>query len=334
MKGSWSAYVGIPAWILLVNLLNLGRYRYNWTTYWTTSLLVILYIFLFWYAGLWWVKQVQTRFPAMHLTRQRMLLTFGGYLLGVLSIQALLLFLLSRSGLLNWTVSPAVYAWQAVAGLLAVGITGGIYEFTYYFGLYRQAVDETKASQKALFASQLETLRQQVNPHFLFNSLNILDSLIEENPPQARQFLEELSTVYRYLLRANDQPLTDLGSELDFIQSYFHLLKTRYGNALTLILQVRSGTEACQLPPLTLQLLIENAVKHNIILPDQPLTIRLSTDENRHLIVSNNLQRKPSRPLSNGVGLSNILTKYRMLGYSLPRIEDDGREFRVILPLV
>jgi LytS/YehU family sensor histidine kinase len=136
------------------------------------------------------------------------------------------------------------------------------------------------------------------------------------------------------LLRSNEQPLTSLANELEFIQSYYHLLKTRHGEALSLITRIRPGTETLQLPPLTLQLLIENAVKHNIILPELPLKIVLTTDAQQRLIVSNNLQRKASRALSNGIGLNNILTKYRMLGQPMPKVEEDGQEFRVTLPLV
>lgn len=182
---------------------------------------------------------------------------------------------------------------------------------------------------------QIRGLQAQVNPHFLFNSLNSLSALIEDkNTQQAGRFLDELSTVYRYLLRANEAPLVPLTAELDFLDSYYHLLKTRHGDSLTMVRHVLPSTETRQVPPLTLQLLIENAVKHNVILPDQPLTIQLSTDEANRLVVRNNIQRKPTRALSNGVGLSNILAKYQMLGQPAPTIEDDGREFRVTLPLV
>lgn len=188
--------------------------------------------------------------------------------------------------------------------------------------------------QQEKMAVQLRALQSQVNPHFLFNSLNTLSSLIEESPRQAGQFVDELSSVYRYLLRANDMPLTTLGAELDFIRSYYHLLQTRHGAGIDLRIEVEDRYLATQLPPLTLQLLVENAVKHNVVLPDQPLTIHLSTDGAHRLLVSNNIQRKPARALSNGVGLSNILTKYGMLNQPAPAIEDDGREFRVTLPLV
>ncbi|GAB3012071.1 sensor histidine kinase [Spirosoma pulveris] len=218
--------------------------------------------------------------------------------------------------------------------LIIVMIVVITYEGMDTFSYWQQSRTEIDTLSKAQLQAQLDALRQQVNPHFLFNSLNALISLIDEDPRQAGAYAEELSSVYRYLLRANESPLVQLSSELDFVDSYYHLLKTRHGDSLTLVRQILPGTEARQIPPLTLQLLIENAVKHNIILPEQPLTIALKTDEQHRLIVCNNLQRKPSRALSNGVGLSNILSKYQMLGQPAPLIEDDGREFRVILPLV
>ncbi len=218
--------------------------------------------------------------------------------------------------------------------ILADAIVTIAYESMHNFAYWQESRNEVATLSKAQLQAQLDALRQQVNPHFLFNSLNSLISLIDENPKQAGAYAEELSTVYRYLLRSNDTPLVSLASELEFVDSYYHLLKTRHGDSLTLVTRILPGMETRQIPPLTLQLLIENAVKHNVILPDQPLTIDLITNEQHCLIVRNNVQRKPSRALSNGVGLSNILSKYQMLGQPAPVIEDDGHEFRVILPLV
>ncbi|WP_080056025.1 sensor histidine kinase [Spirosoma aerolatum] len=186
--------------------------------------------------------------------------------------------------------------------------------------------------EKALM--RIQALQGQVNPHFLFNSLNVLDTLIEEDPDRARVFLEEMSTVYRYLLRANEQPLTDLATELSFIQSYYHLLRTRHGHGIQLMTTISERYQTYQLPPLTLQLLVENAVKHNSALPDHPLFIDISTDEKGRLLVSNTIQRKTSRVVSNGVGLSNILSKYQMLGQPAPVIQEADGKFWVVLPLI
>jgi Histidine kinase/7TM diverse intracellular signalling len=181
---------------------------------------------------------------------------------------------------------------------------------------------------------QIRALQAQVNPHFLFNSLNSLSALIEDDTRQAGVFLDELSSVYRYLLRANDQMLTPLAAELAFIQSYSHLLQTRHGNALRVVWQVAPPLMSRQLPPLTLQLLVENAVKHNVALPDQPLTIAIATDGHNQLQVRNNIQRKSVRVGSNGVGLANILSKYQMLNQPMPTILENEGQFVVTLPLI
>ncbi|GAB3551550.1 sensor histidine kinase [Spirosoma fluminis] len=181
---------------------------------------------------------------------------------------------------------------------------------------------------------QLRALQAQVNPHFLFNSLNSLSSLIDDNPERATQFVDQLSQVYRYLLRANEQPLTTLASELDFIQSYYHLLKTRHGDGLLVSIRVDPVYTARLLPPLTLQLLVENAVKHNVILAKRPLHITIVTDPDGYLTLTNTLQRKRTAVLSNGVGLSTILTQYQTLNQPAPDVFVDDDTFTVRIPLI
>ncbi|WP_338871941.1 histidine kinase [Spirosoma sp. SC4-14] len=181
---------------------------------------------------------------------------------------------------------------------------------------------------------QMRALQSQINPHFLFNSLNTLSSLIDESPGQANDFVDELSSVYRYLLRSNENELTTLNHELTFINSYFHLLRTRFGSGVNLEISVEEAYSKAWLPPLTLQLLVENAVKHNMILSDSPLCIRIRTNDQKQLIVENTLQRKQLRVESNGVGLSNIAFKYQLLNQPEPIIEEQEGWFRVTLPLL
>lgn len=183
--------------------------------------------------------------------------------------------------------------------------------------------------------AQMRALQSQISPHFLFNSLNSLSSLISDEPRQAEAFVDELSTVYRYLLQDSEKELTTLSNELRFINAYYHLLKTRHGSGIQLITQIDETRRPYLLPPLTLQLLIENAVKHNVVLPDRPLKIAIRTDEDHGLIVSNTLQRKPSgRVMSTGKGLLNISEKYRLLNQPGLRIEETTDTFRVVVPLM
>ena len=144
-----------------------------------------------------------------------------------------------------------------------------------------------------------------------------------------------MSSVYRYLLRTNDQKLTTLQTELAFIDSYYHLLRTRYGAGIDLKKNIDAPFLEYRIPPLTLQLLFENAVKHNIVSTDQPLVIRMVTNADSCLTVSNTLQRKSiNRVNSTQKGLLNILTKYQLLGQAVPRVEETTDSFVVILPLI
>jgi sensor histidine kinase YesM len=181
---------------------------------------------------------------------------------------------------------------------------------------------------------QLRALQAQVNPHFLFNSLNSLSALIDDDQERASQFVDQLSQVYRYLLTTRDQSVATLASELAFMESYYHLLKTRHGSGLILTVQVNPADQTKLLPPLTLQLLVENAVKHNIVQASEPLRVDIVTDEAGYLVVSNNLQRKRTSILSTGVGLSTILVQYQKLDQPAPDIVEGEDTFMVRLPLI
>jgi two-component system LytT family sensor kinase len=188
--------------------------------------------------------------------------------------------------------------------------------------------------KKENLQSQLDSLKQQVNPHFLFNSLNTLSSLMRKDVNKAEKFLDELSKVYRYLLRNNEGELINLSTELQFIESFVHLLKTRYGDALQMTISVDEVAKNLLLPPLTLQLLVENAVKHNIIDKQMPLLITLETDDQLWLSVSNNLQKKSISLPSNKVGLSNIAGKYKLLEQPSIIISETKEKFTVSIPLI
>jgi LytS/YehU family sensor histidine kinase len=151
---------------------------------------------------------------------------------------------------------------------------------------------------------------------------------------RAVTFVNELSSVYRYLLQANDEDLTTLQKELAFLAHYFHLLKTRFGEGIEWETAIAERYLGSRLPPLTLQLLVENAVKHNAVLPNKPLQIRLFTDEPGNLVITNNLQKKNTTALSHKKGLQNILSKYRLLHQQQVIIQQTTDTFQVTIPLI
>jgi LytS/YehU family sensor histidine kinase len=226
------------------------------------------------------------------------------------------------------------YHWVLIVGAVCNLLATTANEGVAFFEKWRKLVDESEQLKKVNLQSQLEGLKGQVNPHFLFNSLNSLSSLISDDPDKAEKFLDEMSKVYRYLLRTNEDGLTTLESEMQFIHSYFHLLKTRYGDSLDMEVIIDERYNAYLIPPLTLQMLVENAVKHNMLLRDSPLKILIMTTNSSRLVVSNNLQRKDRMVSSNKVGLTNIVNKYRLMKQEEITVRDDGKEFAVVVPLI
>ena len=181
-------------------------------------------------------------------------------------------------------------------------------------------------------ASRYETLKTQMDPHFLFNSLNTLKSLIDLDTDKADDFVQQLSGVLRYTLK-NEEVVT-LADELECVRSYCKMMKMRYGdNLLFDHLIDHDKYDHYYVLPLSIQGLIENAIKHNVISSRQPLTIHILTDENNHLIISNKIQKKMGKEEGTGIGLANLAERYRIKWNENVEIFDDGTIFRVTLPL-
>jgi LytS/YehU family sensor histidine kinase len=208
------------------------------------------------------------------------------------------------------------------------------YEIIYHYAQLRDAVQQREKLEKEKLKAELQQLKGIVNPHFLFNNLNSLSSLIAEDPVKAQEFLDELTKVFRYLLRNNDTELTTLAGELDFVNSYYRLLQLRYGAAISMDVRIDKTSEQLMIPPLTLQLLIENAVKHNRLQKEEPLKIELFTQPGNKLTVRNNLLEKSGKVESTGIGLQNINARYRMLGIPEAVIEKLNGSFSVIISLI
>jgi len=181
---------------------------------------------------------------------------------------------------------------------------------------------------------RFEVLRNQVNPHFLFNSFNTLISTIEENPKMGVEYVEQLSDFFRNIVNYRDKDIIPLKEELELLQTYFFLQQKRYGNNLRLEINItESAAEQNYIPPLTLQLLIENAIKHNAVSKETPLLITVNIDGS-FLIVNNNMNPKLNKDTSSGMGLQNIINRYNILCDKKVQIKNDNKNFIVLLPLI
>jgi len=238
-----------------------------------------------------------------------------------------------------------------VINMMAIVLTMVIQETFHSLGHWKHHEFNKEKLLKETIQGQLQSLKAQISPHFLFNSLNSLSTLIAEDAEKAEEFVDQMARVYRYLLQTNQSTidedninhLTSLNNELGFIESYYHLLKTRYGNGISLSIVVDEKYRAYLLPPLTLQLLVENAVKHNIIRSSRPLIVEISSTAGGLLQVKNNLQKKNVSGLENlestRIGLANIQAKYHLLAQNQPNISEPLIEngpdfFTVTLPLI
>ena len=209
--------------------------------------------------------------------------------------------------------------------------------FGFYLAYYFRERQKEKVKEQKVIAgtatAKLDALKNQLDPHFLFNSLNVLTSLIEENPNKATNFTTSLSKVYRYVLEQKDKYIISLDEELDFARTYMSLLKMRFEESLIYELPQRSENPESQVVPLSLQLLLENSVKHNSVTSSRPLRIKIY-EEDGYLFVENNLQPKETLKKGSGVGLNNIKERYALFTEKSIVFDKTTDIFRVGLPLL
>jgi sensor histidine kinase YesM len=200
-----------------------------------------------------------------------------------------------------------------------------------FFKNWKEAAVQQEKLKREQLALQYETLKSQVNPHFLFNNLNSLTSLISTNPEKAIDFVKQLSEVYRYVLDQKDHELVDLETELKFLGSYIFLQKIRFGNNLDV--QINIDHKNFKVIPLSLQMLVENAIKHNEISDKKPLTIKIYSNEDQYLTIENQLQKKNGSE-GNGSGIQNISDRYEFFTDKKVIISFNSDKFKVCIPLL
>jgi sensor histidine kinase YesM len=197
---------------------------------------------------------------------------------------------------------------------------------------WRKSAVDAERSKKESVAAQYESLKSQVNPHFLFNSLNALTNLVYEDQDKAAKFIKQLSEVYRYVLDTREKEVVPIEDELRFLESYFFLQKIRFGENLKVENQLHAGST--MLAPLALQLLVENAIKHNVVSADDPLTIKLYQEPD-FVVVENSLQKKTTLgEKSNGMGIDNIKKRYQFLTTKEVLVVETTEKFIVKLPII
>jgi hypothetical protein len=335
-KIEWISYfAGMPVIALVLNLLFFGSRVWHDADIWTYSMpLVIAQGIVSWYLHVLTMHWLRVVFPDIRQTVRRLILLGITHILLISLTFAMLFYAYDATGFLGYEFETYQFRNSLLVGIALTMIATTTWEADYTFKKWKDSVAEKQIVQQLTIQHEFETLKGQVNPHFLFNCFNTLSSLIGEDPQRAETFLNELSKVYRYLLRNNESGLSTLQNELRFIQSYFQLLKTRHGDAVQFQVEVDKRYESYLLPSLSLQLLVENAVKHNVLSRNRPLVIDIFTMAGNKLAVNNNLQRRTVKGPSNRIGLDNIRAKYELLEQPGFQVLEDARNFTVILPLI
>jgi two-component system, LytTR family, sensor kinase len=217
--------------------------------------------------------------------------------------------------------------------IIATGCINTIFFISYFISKLKESLIRAERLEKEKSQVQFDNLKNQLNPHFLFNALTSLNGLIFENQKLASEFLQQLSKVYRYVLQHSDRNFVSLKTELDFIRNYIQLAETRFCGALKINLTIAAHAEEQAIVPVTLQVLIENAIKHNIIDKEKPLVIDLVTVGD-YLVVSNNLQVRKTVESSNKQGLERLKSLYSFLTDKPVIIEPADDRFSVKVPLI
>ncbi len=326
----WIRIIGIPLVGIIMPLVfyneNAGPGLFIWIiisvsltfTIWEGSNRIVSFL---------WMKYPWEKNPAIHL------------LISIIFLISLSLFLILVLFLINYAFADySPDYWQTMKGVnvamvLITFFTTSIYEGVYLFEKWKKSLVLTASLEKENIQSQFEALKNQVNPHFLFNSLSILASIIPVDPEKAVDFVNKFSKFYRYVLDVKDEIVVELKDELDFVMSYFFLQKIRFGENLKIITNIDASVLDNFVLPLSIQLLIENAIKHNEISDTYSLTITMTNNKDC-LIIKNDLQQIQSDSNSTKIGLKNLTERYKLISDSVPKFYIKENKFVAEIPFL
>ena len=296
----------------------------------------LIFAIIYWESSRWLVLKACKLKPGLINTKKRIQLILQNllpcvFLLPLLEMEVLQLMRIVYFSVHNyWN-----YLFYFGLNFICVAIVIVLYESIYYIHNWKIAFAESERMKKINLNTQYQILKDQIKPHFLFNSLNTLAALIQMDQDKAEEFVEEMSCVYRYLLSKKEIDLAPVKEEIDFLKSYIIMLKTRFAESLQIEMEFKYCIEHLFIPPFVLQLLIENAVKHNTVSKENPLLVSIKMDDKNNLIVTNNIQIKSSPEPSEKTGLMNLISRYKLLNKEEDLlILNDQKQFQVILPLL
>lgn len=294
-----------------------------------------LYTFVLAYSNMYFFNYLEKIKWTNYLGIKRIVIGLSGSviitLIGLIFLDALTAMLFKKDSFEEFTANISFDRYQF--GLWITLIIMVVFHAIYFYNHYQQKKIKEQKVIAGTASAKFDALKNQLDPHFLFNSLNVLTSLIDENPKSAQKFTTALSKVYRYVLEQKNKDLVTVDEELDFAKTYMSLLKMRFEDSIIFDIPERASDPESKVVPLSLQLLLENAVKHNMVNTANPLHIKIY-ESHGNLIVENNLQPKQIVKKSSGVGLSNIKERYQLLTERKLNINQEAKKFAVAIPML
>jgi len=331
----WCFFISMPFITFALCYIMYGqRMLYEWKPWVYGFILIYIIGYISWRLHYQYDYFLQTKFPGVEQTRNRVSYKLLINIMIMSPSVLVILFVFSYFHIAGYYAKP-----EDITSMLMVGFSTNIifetlYEAVYIIEKYKDTILEREMLVQMNLQQEFDNLKGKVNPHFLFNCFNTLSSLISENKELAEKFLDELSKVYRYLLRNNEDGMSTVESEMKFIHSYFQLMRTRHGEGINMNMRIDKKYYSYLVPSLSLQLLVENAVKHNVVSRRSPLSIEIFTTEGKQLVVNNNLNKKIQKEKSTRIGLQNIESKYKLINHDGFQVVDGEKNFMVVLPMI
>jgi two-component system, LytTR family, sensor kinase len=332
----WAIIIGAPIVSLLIPFVFFGI-RFNKDPQFTfpiyvTTLLITLTIWLGNRAIMIWARR---RYPGFVQLKKRLIIQSVLMLIFTPVSSLVIGYLLEDYCLMNQLGIPEeeIIILSINSSIFTTIAITSIYEVVYFIQQLKESLTKSEELKREGLRAELNALKTQVNPHFLFNNLNTLCSIIPEDPEKSVTFVEQLSKVYRYILEVRDEKTIPLQEEIQILKAYAFLLNTRFGNNFKLNMDIPEKEMHTRIVPFSLQLLVENALKHNIVSREYPLHITLTTEDGQ-LIVRNNIQKKQQVEKSTGIGLMNIRNRYKLLTEKLVTVTETPQDFIVAIPLI
>lgn len=296
-----------------------------------SSILTLAASFLLAYPDLWMINILNSHWPWQQHAFMRLLVELPLLVLWATGAALIITFFSHTISAYTEPLSKVIINNILIAALINL-ILVIVLEAWLFFIEGSKARRKAEQLENELAQVQFQVLKSQMNPHFLFNSLNVLSGLIGQDDEKAQDFIMEFSLIYRYVLETIEKKQVTLKEEIDFVHAYFFLQQIRYGESLKVHLQIPSDYQAWLLPPLSLQTVLENAMKHNVAEPQHPLEIAIFI-ERQQIVVQNNLQKKVSVKASTGLGQKNLKKRYALLGDIQPTFYITQHHYRAVLPL-